>query len=127
MSKTFILLEKKRKGYINDKKHITDTTSNIPKDHVQPYGVYIRFSTVHEFVEGCTSASKKISSCSTRDPVLFIVIFPPFKQSVILDQSEKNLAVSLSGHQSSSVRWQCRRQEVIIDLRTEFNHCFVIQ
>ena len=36
MSKRFVFYEKKGKGYIHDKRHITDTTSNIPKEpHVK--------------------------------------------------------------------------------------------
>ena len=67
-----------------------------------------------------------IPKCSTRDPVLLNVIFPAFKQLYWTRVSK--ISRFHSGHQSSSVRWQCRRQEVnIIDLRTEFNHCFTIQ
>lgn len=48
--------------------------------------------------------------CSTRDPVLLIVIFPAFKQLYWTRVSK--ISRFHSGHQSSSVRWQCRRQEV---------------
>ena len=51
-----------------------------------------------------------IPKCSTRDPVLLNVIFPAFKQLYWTRVSK--ISRFHSGHQSSSVRWQCRRQEV---------------